>query len=55
MMHESKGRHIGKALSLAVVHLFTLQLRQHPWELNLLPFMQLLQLLYISIWVSHTG
>ena len=42
MMHESKlGQHIGNAPSL---HLFHTTFRQHPWELNLLPSMQLLML-----------
>jgi len=36
MMHESEGHHIGKAPSL---HLFHTTVRQHPWELNLLPSM----------------
>ena len=50
MMHESKGQHIGKALSLQLFHI---TIRQHPEKLNLLLPMQLL-ILCISISVSST-
>jgi len=36
MVHESKGQYIDKAPSL---HLFHTTVRQHPWDLNLLPSM----------------
>ena len=50
-MHESKGQHIGKAPCIPTS--FSHAVTQHPWDLNLLPSMQLL-MLCLSIWVLHT-